>query len=104
MDNVAISEDGKLSLKYFPADPNQSWGIIPAPMMTEIAREAVVKKAMEDLWLQGYWVNIDGRVKNKAFDKGEEKTSTALSWRYCHTEDEAKFVIGKVQKLIKKGN
>ena len=95
-------ENWELSIAYFPGDYFEAEGLIPCPMMDEIAREVRVRKAIEGKWLAGYWCEVVGRKKNPVFDKKGEKSSVKIKWRFCHTEDEAKFIVKKVQEILKR--
>lgn len=91
--SVAISADG---LPSFEA-------LVPCPMMPIGIREFEVAGAKDAIYMQGYFITADKLIRNKAFDKGGEKTTTQLSARVCKNEEEAKFVIGKVKAIIEKG-
>ena len=69
-----------------------AWAVIPAPMMTEQERAKKVQDAVLALQKQGYWVEIEGRVKNPIFDTGNEITTTKIKYRPCQNEDEASYV------------
>ena len=102
MTGIVWSEDGKLLLEWDDGTEMIFEAIIPAPFMSEIERQERVKKAIDSKYLEGYFVEIKGRVRNKAFDKKGEKTTIKIVYRPCRSEDEAKFVISKVQELINK--
>jgi len=87
---IYISEDGLPSAE----------ALVPAPMMSEIEREKVINKAIDSAYMGGWFVKAQKRIRNDAFDRGKEKTTTQLSLRTCRTKDEAEMVIGKVRSIL----
>lgn len=90
--SVGITEDGRPSFE----------SVVPCPWGTPEKIERALDKAKESIYMQGYFITSTKLIRNEAFDKRGEKTTTQISFRTCKTEDEAKFVIGKVESIIER--
>jgi len=87
---IAINEDGLPS----------ATALIPAPMMSEEKREEKVNNAIKGIWLDGYFLESQTRVRNPVCDKKGEKTTTKIKYRACKNNQEAEFVLNKVIEII----
>lgn len=99
MNNIVVSNGGTISIGIVE-DGMMAWADIPCPMMTEIQREEKVQKALNGLYLHGYFVEILGRRRNPVFDKKGEKSTTKIMFRPPKNEDEARFILDKIEKLL----
>jgi hypothetical protein len=87
---IAINENGLPS----------ATALIPAPMMSEEKRQENVNNAIKGVWLDGYFLESQTRVKNPVFDKKGEKTTTKIKFRACKNNQEAEFVLLKIIEII----
>ncbi len=54
--------NGKVTIIIVPACYPVFDGIIPAPLMTEIEREKLVQDAVNEKYIKGFWVEVNGRL------------------------------------------
>ena len=76
--------------------------IIPCPNCSEIEIQDKIKKGRLCLYAEGFIVTEERRIRNSAFDKKGEKTSTRLVWRQIKNEDEAKFIVRELKGFANK--
>lgn len=100
--NIEVNDLGEATI-YISADGLPSAEtLVPAPMVSEVAREARVEEQKESLWLEGYFITAIVRVRNPVFDKPGEKSTTKIKFRVCKTEAEAKYVLSKVKAILER--
>ena len=93
-------EDGTVDVAISPDGLPEMTALLPAPFMDEVRRHKMVEDAINNLYLKGYFLVSSIRVKNTAFDKGEEKTTTELVYRLCKNADEARLVGDKIKGVV----
>lgn len=96
---LSIQPDGMVTIVISSDGVPSCVGLVLAAMMTEKKREERVNEAIDSAYLYGWFVESQTRIRNDAFDKPGEKTTTKLSLRACKTEDEGCFVLGKVEAI-----
>jgi len=97
---LIIEPTGEASVRISPDGLPAFKALVPCPWSTPLIREPEVTKAVESVYMQGYYVTGQKLIHNEAFDKCSEKTTTQLSFRVCKTKDEAEFVLGKVKAIV----
>lgn len=75
---------------------------VPAPFMDAIARDKRVTSTVDGFYLSGYFLVEQKMIRNIAFDKGKEKTTTEFRYRACKNEDEARLVGEKIKAILEK--
>ena len=74
--------------------------VVPCPWCSPERMERVVTEAIASIHMQGYFITGTKLIRNAAFDKRGQKTTTQISFRACKTEEEAKYVLSKVKSII----
>jgi hypothetical protein len=98
---LSVEDGGTLVVAIVAEGLPEFTGEVPAPMCSEIERAERVENARRGIWLDGMFIESERRVRNPAFDKRGEKTTTELKWRPCKTQDEADFVAHKVLAIAR---
>jgi hypothetical protein len=93
-------EDGNVSVAIVEDGLPQMWYNLPAPLVTEVVRQARVDEAKRSAWLEGYWIVSERRTRNPVFDKRGEKSTTELVVRPCRNEDEAAAVLERIRQIL----
>jgi len=76
--------------------------VVPCPMKPIDKREQEVQEAKDTIYMSGYFITAEKLIRNEAFDKPGEKTTTQISFRTCKNEEEAKYVMGKVKHIVER--
>lgn len=97
---LTIHEDGRIEIIVTADGYPMCEGPVPAPWMSEIERAKVVQQQREAIWMRGMFITAEQRVRNEAFDKRNERTTTKIKYRMCKNADEAKFVVSKVKEIL----
>jgi len=87
---IKINKDG---LPEFEA-------LVPCPFTSPENRDKEVREAINSVYMQGYFLTGQKLIRNIAFDKRREKTTTQVSFRACKNKDEATFVLGQVKRIV----
>ena len=99
-DHCIYSSDGSVKILIDSEGLPELECLIPAPFMDEVGRDKMVAKAVDGFYLSGYFLVEQKRIRNLAFDKGKEKTTTRLRYRVCKNEDEALLVGEKIKAIL----
>lgn len=94
-----ISDEGEATIAIVPDGLPLSTTILPIPMISELKREKMIEEQKQCIWLHGCVITNTRRVKNPAFDKHDERTSTTFQFRPCKTKDEAEYVLDKIKQI-----
>jgi len=97
---LEIDTDGNVSVAMNPAGLPSFESVVPSPMQPLDKRERVVSDARDSIHMQGYFITAEKLIRNMAFDKRGEQSTTQISFRICKNEDEAAYVIGKVKAIV----
>ena len=97
---LAIDTTGHVSVAINPEGLPSFESVVPCPMQSIDKREKAVAAAKDTIYMQGYLVTAEKLIRNEAFDKRGEKTTTQISFRICKTDGEAEYVIGKVKTIV----
>lgn len=87
---IGISADGLPAME----------SVVPCPWGSPEQIEQAVKEATESIHIGGYFITGSKLIRNQAFDKRGEKTTTQISFRACKNEKEAEYVLSKVKTII----
>lgn len=88
---------GTIEVAIVPSGLPQLTSILPAPFMSDEDRIAAVWDARRSAHLDGYWIVEQRPVRNAAFDRRGERTSTRFVVRPCRTEAEAAETVQLIQ-------
>ena len=78
-------------------------GVMPAPDVNTkdgIERERRYTEAITGITLQGYFIESQKFIKNKAFDKKGQKTTLEIVYRPCTNKSEIEQVYKKIITLL----
>ena len=82
------------------ADASLRESIVPVPVMTESIRGKLIQSAVGSLYLRGFFVVSQERMRNPVFDREGEQTTTLIVYRACKNEDEAEVVKDEIERII----
>ncbi len=99
---VTYHADGSVNVLIDKEGLPEMTSALPAPFMDAIARDRSVAKAIDGKYLSGYFLIEQKQIRNIAFDKDGEKTTTEFRYRACKNEDEAKLVGEKIKAILEK--
>lgn len=92
--------DGDFEVAIVPDGLPRLTSLLPAPMMDEVRRAALVERARRAAILDGYHIVSRRRVHNPAFDGRGEKTTTRFVVRPCRDKREAAAVAEQIGTII----
>ena len=92
--------DGDFEVAIVPDGLPRLTSLLPAPMMDEGRRAALVERARRAAILDGYHVVSQRCVRNPAFDGRGEKTSTRFVVRPCRDKREAAGVAEQIGAIL----
>lgn len=92
--------DGCATIAINPEGLPASECVVPAPLVSESERALEVQEQIDALYMRGYFITSQKRVRNPAFDESSQQTTTKISFRICKTQDEAEFVLGKIKEMV----
>lgn len=84
-------ESGELEVLTDPKGPVFT-AVVPAPFTTDAERQERVEAARREIVLDGYLITRERLIRNDAFDKRGEKTTTEFVFRPARDLDEARQV------------
>lgn len=73
----------------------------PAIWADDAERMLRVERAKAQIALRGLTISWLKKVRNPAFDKPEERTTTVIAVRPCRTQDEATDVLRQIMDYIR---
>lgn len=98
-DYVTYYKDGQFEISVHPEGLPRIEGVIPAPdvwMSSEEKRVEFFDTSVMKIYLSGWYVVSQRRIRNTAFDKKGQKTTMKVIVRPCKTKKEAEFVRDKI--------
>lgn len=97
-DFAAYDPDARtIEVAIVPSGLPRLTSLFPCPGGTETERQQRVAEVRRAAWFSGYYIVEERRVRNEAFDRRGEKTTTRFVVRPCRNEDEAAAVIANIQ-------
>jgi hypothetical protein len=100
MSLLSINKKAEIIIAIIPDGLPRITALIPAPFISEIERQKRIDDAIKGIWIDGYFIESQNRIKNDIFDKKSEKTTTQIVYRACKNKDEAEFILLKVIELM----
>lgn len=91
------ADAGTIEVAIVPSGLPRLTSVLPAPFATEDERLRLVLNARMSAHIDGYWIVEERPIRNVAFDKRGEKTSTRFVVRPCRTEAEATETVRLIQ-------
>ena len=98
--NLGFNDDGSVEILISSDGLPSGSTIVPAPLMSEAEREAVVQRAIDTAYMRGWLIEGQRRIRNMVFDQPGVKTTTMLTLRTCKNKDEAEFVLSQVKRIV----
>ena len=99
-DFARYDADGGFDVAIVPDGLPRLTSLLPAPMVDEAGRAAMVERARQAAALDGYHVVSCRRVRNPAFDTRGEKTTTRFVVRPCRDKREAAAVAAQIGAIL----
>lgn len=97
---LTIDTAGAISVAINPEGLPSFESVVPCPMQPIDKRDRELADAKDAIYMQGYYITAEKLIRNEAFDKRGEKTTTQISFRICKNDNEAEYVIGKVKAIV----
>jgi len=97
---ITVYGDGSTEIQIDEKGYPGGDALIPAPFMTEDEIENEVKEAKKEYWMQGYYIQSVSKIRNPAFDKPDQMTTTKITFRACKNKGEAEFVLKKFKTMV----
>jgi hypothetical protein len=91
---------GRVDVCYSPDGLPSFEAVCPAPFVSETERQRKVDAARRGIVLDGAVITSERRIRNDAFDKRGEKTTTKFCARICKNEDEARAAVDRIERLL----
>lgn len=98
--NVTYFPDGSVQVAVNPEGLPSCEGLVPAPFMDEAQRQALIQQAIDHLYIHGWFVTGHRRIRNEAFDARNEYTTTQIDFRACKSDDEARYVMEQIGRIL----
>jgi hypothetical protein len=99
-DFARYNADGDFEVVILPDGLPRLTSLLPAPMMCEDRRAALIEQARCAAILSGYHIVSQRCVRNPAFDGPGEKTSTEFVMRPCKNKREAAAVAAQIGAIL----
>jgi hypothetical protein len=97
---ATYAEDGTVTIAIRADGLPAAVGLTPVPFASEAERQQRIAAARDDLHLRGYFIESERRVRNEAFDKRGQKTTTEWRYRVCKNKDEAAAVLAQIARIL----